>query len=85
MDDTPLGLTEVEENQFRNLLSRLREHDPDALTRLCVDSILYRQVPDTLVMKQMFDQDSILTSCVVVAKGTAPASQLNRVMAENTK
>lgn len=78
---SPLGLTEVEENSFRVLLTKIREHDQNFLYNLMVECTVMTQPPETIKAYHQFDSDDILERLVVVAKGVKVASSLNRLLA----
>lgn len=75
----PLGLNEADENLFRNLLARIREHDPVYMAALVVEVATNTQPPNTVSSKCVFDSDEILTDLVIVAKGTGASARVMRL------
>lgn len=76
-DGKPLGLTEAEENDFRVLLSKIREHDIAFLNDLLLASLRRVQVENSVRAYHYFDDDDILTDLVLVAKGISASTRLN--------
>lgn len=75
----PCGLSEADENDFRVLLTKIREHDPDYMAYLVVTTLTFTQPPNSLIQQSTFDDDEILTNFVLIAKGTTAASRLSRL------
>lgn len=72
----PCGLSEADENNFRVLLSKIREHDPEYLSFLLVTCARQTQPPNSVIYHMTTDRDDILTDLVVVARGTRASARL---------
>lgn len=67
-------MTEVDENNFRVLLTRFREEKPDEFILLLLQSLMNRLGDNSISAFRHKDDDQIPVGLVVIFKGIKPAA-----------
>jgi len=75
-------MTEVEENQFRNLMARMREEDPATFITITLDVLLSKIEDNSLVAIRRKDDDDVPCSVIAIFNGHGPAKWAIQAMNE---
>lgn len=75
-------MNEADEQNFQNLLTRIRQEDAERYIAIVLSTLLARVEEGQCLTMEQFDDDNIRTSVVFVVKGPRQATAMIRAMTD---